>query len=177
VAAPVLAGLPAGGDRAGYGDSADKWRPYPNDQELSLADYAQLLAEQMDFAVLVASLTKPGDRLTSRPGVLIIDPWFISDDRGLANLRSFVRDLPPWVLPLPVLGSSRDATLGVLAEQVRSILTDARSNGSEAAGLAIQGISSLTDFTVLMPALIAEAERQYLRRDLGPQFTAQAGQS
>jgi FxsC-like protein len=177
VAAPVLASLPPGRDRAGYGDSSDSWRPFPNDQELSLADYALLLAEQMDFAVLFAGVTKSGDRLTSRPGILIIDPWFIADDRGLANLQAFVKDLPPWVLPLPVLGSNRDATLDVLAERVRAILTNNRSNGSEPAGRAIRGVSSLTDFVALMPTLVAEAERQYLRRDLGPQFTGQAERS
>ncbi len=172
VAAPALTALPGGRGPAGYADTSIDWQPFPQGQGLSLAAYAARAAEQLDFAVLEASIEKTDDLLSSGPGVILIDPWFIAAERGLDILRSSVRDLPTWVLPLLVLDSQPDARAAALADQTRTILHEAGAARSEAAKRAIRGVQSVQEFTALMPVLVAEAERQYLRH--GPVLRATA---
>jgi FxsC-like protein len=172
VAAPALRVLPDDRDPAGYGDSSIDWRPFLYDQELPLADYAARIAEQLDFAVVVTGIAKAGDHLSNKPGVILIDPWFAASDRGLDLLQSFARDLPSWVLPLLVLDSPEGARAAHLAARVRAILNDAGVAHTEAARHAIRGVSSLKEFGSLMPILVAEAERQYLRHGRGQRPTA-----
>lgn len=110
MAVPRIRDLPRDMDRSGYGESRKDWKPYPRDREARLTEHAASIVERMDLAVMVTGIEKKrGDKLTSRPGVIIIDPWFIGTERGLADLQSFVTNLPPWVLPIVVLGASRDA--------------------------------------------------------------------
>jgi FxsC-like protein len=163
VAAPTAGAVPAGGDPSHYGERSQYWRPFPRQQELSLAAYAAGVAERLDFAVMVTGIEKTGDLLSSRPGIILIDPWFIAEDRGLRMLRSFVQGLPSWVLPLLVLEPPHDARAARLAKDVRDILDAAGAVRTEAAHRAARGVGSLEEFVSIMPALIAEAERQYLR--------------
>jgi FxsC-like protein len=162
VAAPNRSDLPSDHDHAGYGKSDLDWKPYPADQ-VPLADHAARIAERMDFAVLATSIEKEGDRLTSMPGVVLIDPWFAAKKRGLATLRAFISTLPVWVLPLLVLGANQDSRSAKLAEEVRGILRQAVGGRGDAVKRAIRGVDSLARFAALMPILVAEAERQYLR--------------
>jgi hypothetical protein len=97
------------------------------------------------------------------PGVVLIDPWFVAKERGLAALQAFVGKLPVWVLPLLVLGANQDSRSARLAERVRGILQQTMSSRGDAVKRAIGGVDSLARFAVLMPILVAEAERQYLR--------------
>lgn len=168
MAVPKRPDLPSDRNLTGYGESDLDWKPYPAEQELPLADHAVRIAERMDFAVLVTSIQKEGDQLTSRPGVVLIDPWFVAKKSGLALLRTFVATLPVWVLPLLVLGANQDSRSAKLVEQVRGILQRAVgkravSSRGNALKRAIRGVDSLADFAALMPILVAEAERQYLR--------------
>jgi len=163
VAAPTLLHLPADRDPAGYGERAIDWRAYPDDQELPLAEYAAQVTEQLDFAVVVEGIEKPGSLPDSMPGVILIDPWFIADGRGLDALQSLVTGLPSWILPLLVFESVADARAAELTERVRTMLGTATVGRTETARHAIRGVSSLKEFVLLMPILVAEAERQYLR--------------
>jgi hypothetical protein len=122
-----------------------------------------MIAEQMDFAVIVAAIEKSGDRLSSMPGVILIDPWFVAGEQGMRVLRSFVSDLPAWILPLLVLPPRGDSASDELATQVRDVLGAATAFRTDIARRAIGGIQSLEDFAAFMPILAAEAERQYLR--------------
>jgi FxsC-like protein len=167
VAAPALKTLPDGADRTSYRDSSDAWRPFPREQKLSLAEYAGRVAERLDFAVRISSIEKTTqkteDALSSRPGVILIDPWFIADKERMGTLRSFVRDMPSWVLPLLVIGSPQDTRTAQLAKDTKTILTQARLAHTETARRAVKGVTSLQDFVNIMPMLVVEAERQYLR--------------
>jgi FxsC-like protein len=163
VAAPAISGLPAGRDHAGYGERGVDWRPYPSDQELPLAQHAARIAEQLDLAVLTNGIEKQGDELTSWPGVILIDPWFISSDQGRSDFDSYIRQLPSWVLPLLILDPHPDAHSEQLADQVRGMLSGKHQAGGGAAERAINGVDSLAGFAALMPVLATEAERQYLR--------------
>jgi FxsC-like protein len=175
VAAPALTDLPADRGPAGYGSRSIDWRPYPHDQKLPLAEYAARVAEQLDFAVVVAGIEKTGGLPSNMPGVILIDPWFIADGRGLSALQSFLRDLPSWVLPVPVLDFVADTRAAELTERIRVIVGEAAATRSETARHAMKGVSSLKEFVSLMPILVAEAERQYLRYGPVQRSTGRAG--
>jgi FxsC-like protein len=164
VAAPSRTDLPAGCDRVGYGDRDVDWLAYPDDQTLPLAEYAAQVAEQLDFAVIVAGVEKTGDLSSTMPGVILIDPWFAASDRGLSALRSLASKLPHWVLPLLVLDPLAGPRATELAALVRAVLGDAAATHTETARLAMTGVTTLKEFISVMPILVAEAERQYLRR-------------
>ena len=169
VAAPARSGAPAGSDPSAYGPTGGAWRPFAREQELSLAEYARLLAEQLDNAVLITEIDKAGDMLGRMPGVVLIDPWYLGSERSLSGFREFARGLPPWVLPIiiPAPGAEQ------LTRQAQAILEKTRSSGSEfreirnsgpdPARRALAGVSSLRDFVTLMPYLVTQAERVYLR--------------
>jgi hypothetical protein len=187
VAAPSAVSQP--GDRApGDGGASADWPALAN-RALPMGDYvayAAQVAEQLDFAVTVAGADQPGvlapwpglqgeptgqarrteggetGVLGRWPGVILVDPWFAADQRRLAELESAALDLPSWVIPVLVLGSPDDGRGKQLADTARRILGPVVSQ-TETARRAISGVSSLKEFVSLMPILVAEAGRQYLR--------------
>jgi FxsC-like protein len=176
VAAPTRAAMPAGADAAAYSTSSIGWRPFPAVQELSLAEYAATVAEQLDFAVLVMDLRAVEGQLGTRPGVILIDPSFGADEEGLDALRRAVSGRP-WILPVLVLvrPAGDDSRNIALAQRIRAILSKAQPAHTESVRLAQAGVGSLEQFVALMPFLIAEAERQYLRRGPIMRATARPG--
>jgi FxsC-like protein len=176
VAAPTAGALPAGRDAGRYGETGEDWRPFREEQELPLTAYAEDVAERLDFAAEVIDIGRRnrlvdqhGDRLGDGPGIVLIDPWFAATRDGPAVLRTVFAGLPSWVLPLIVLDTPDDGRTARLAEDVRTILVAARAIPTEAARRATDGVGSLKEFLSIMPVLIAEAERQYLRHGpVGP---------
>jgi FxsC-like protein len=175
VAAPARKELPGDRDGEGYGDRRIEWRAYPAEQELPLTEYAAQIAEQLDFAVVVADIDQTGGLPDNMPGVILIDPWFADDAERLASLEAFVAGLPSWVLPVVVLGAFADGRSAALADQVRVILGTAAASKTEPGRLARRGVSTLKEFISLMPILVAEAERQYLRHGPVVRSTARPG--
>ena len=166
VAAPTLRTIPAGRGPAGYGDRSVDWRPFGGAPETPAAMYVARVVEQLGFAVLETPVEKNGDLPTGRPGIILIDPWFIADDPRRRVFESLVDDLPSWVLPLVVLEPGANQRTVELAERVRTILTEAKLARTRTARRAIKGVNSPQGFVNLMPLLVVEAGRQYLR--LGP---------
>ncbi len=173
VAAPTVRNVPAGSDPGYYGEKITDWRPFPQHQRLPLAEYAKAVAERLDFAVMITEIVKKGERFTTWPGVILIDPWLYSDPAGLQILTSALSDLPPWVLPLLVPSLPDDLRLSELCERVESILQGADSTRPAESQRVPGAVSSLQGFVSAMPVLVAEAERQYLRH--GPGATVPPG--
>jgi FxsC-like protein len=164
VAAPTRENLPPGRDATAYGAQSAQWRPFPAGHELALAAYARLVAERLDFAVLVSDAGKLGDDHRDRPGIMLIDPWFVATDGGAATLRTLTANLPSWVLPVVVVDREQgDPRILDLARETRDIVTHAREPRGSTAGRAAQGIDSFQEFVALVPFLIVEAGRRYLR--------------
>lgn len=163
VAAPTADMAPEGCDPRRYGGDGEDWRPFPDLQELRLTDYAVEAAERLDFAAGVIGIEKAGDQRESGPGMLLIDPWFAATESGERVLRSFLRNLPPWVLPAVIMDPSADPRATELAGRVAAILNAAGALHTETARRAARGVDSLQSFVALMPLLVTEAERQYLR--------------
>jgi FxsC-like protein len=162
VAAPTAASASQSRDLRAYGNSSADWRPFVG-QELSLAEYARQVTEHFDFDVRVTDIGLVGDRAAGRPGIIVIDPEFIADGPGRAALAAVAAGLPRWVLPVVVVDRPRDARTRALAQGVFDILTKAGALPTESARQAAGGVDSLDAFVSIVPVLVAEAGKQYLR--------------
>ncbi|HZR50983.1 MAG TPA: TIR-like protein FxsC [Streptosporangiaceae bacterium] len=149
------------------------WRPF-REQQLSLADYAATIGEQLDFAVLITD-AKAGGQFDRNPGALLIDPAVVANSRDQRMLRDLARELPAWVVPVIVLDSSSGERVTEDVRTVKAILESTSHPRTEPMRRALRGIGSLADFVALMPFLIAEAERQYLRHGPIERTVAPAG--
>jgi len=162
VAAPI-SGSPAASHNPGvYGASATEWRPFGAQRQPVLDDASRVI-EQFDFKPEASEIRTTQDPLSRRPGVILIDPWFVDDENGEARLASAVENLPPWVLPLLILDNSDQGRARELAGRVRDILDAARALRTESAHQGARGVSSPDDFLTRMRTLVAEAETQYIR--------------
>jgi len=162
VAAPTSATAPAGRDLRGYGDASVDWHPF-SEQQGSLADYARLVSERFDFDVRVTELGLAGDLARRRPGIIVIDPSFIATEAGRAALAAAAAKLPRWVLPLVVIDDPKDSGTRNHAQGVFDILAKAGALPTESARTAARGVESLDAFESIVPRLVAEAGKQYLR--------------
>jgi FxsC-like protein len=169
IAAPTASTVIAERDPHGYGDRSSDWQPFP-EQQIPLADYAGQVAKQLGFKPEVAEIGTVGKATTSdtrRPGIILIDPWFVSEDGGRLVLEAAVENLPGWVLPMIVLDKPDDATTQKLADQVREILNAAGALQTESSRRTAKGVTSLKEFVASVGILVAAAERQYHRRPRG----------
>jgi FxsC-like protein len=162
-AAPTTRTVVAGHDRQGYGERSTDWRPFPH-QDLSLAECVSQIVEQFDFKAEISEISTARDPRTRKPGIILIDPWFIADENGRSVLESAVENLPRWVMPLLVLDRPDDARTQELADQVRDILDAARVLLTHPSRRGAKGVKSLDGFLSIIGVLVAAADRQYLQR-------------
>jgi FxsC-like protein len=160
-AAPTVSTV-VGHDIHGYGESSADWHPFPG-QELPLAQYAKQVAERLDFKAEVSGLKSVTDLHARRPGIIVIDPWFIADENGRMALEAAIQNLPRWVLPLLVLDQADDADTRTLVGQLTEILRAAGALFTDSSRRGAQGVSSLDEFVSIVRVLVTEAERQYIR--------------
>lgn len=118
------------------------------------------MAEQLDLSVSVAEIG-PSPASFTEPGVLLIDPWFVVSERS-SELVQFAKDLPSWVVPIVALDPAGDARATDHARKIGTILGRSATR-PDAVSRAITGVSSLKEFVSLMPILVTEAARQYVR--------------
>jgi len=142
------------------GSSAD-WRPFPT-QELPLAEYARQIVERFDFKAEVIELAVNRDLGISRPGIILIDPRFMTIPDGQTALEAAVAGLPKWLLPMLIMDQPDDARLEDLADQVRDILFAAGALRARSARRGARGASSFRAFSLLVRDLVFEAEGQYI---------------
>ncbi|MGD0703754.1 MAG: TIR-like protein FxsC [Trebonia sp.] len=161
VAAPTVASAPQSHGPRAYGETPAQWRPFPG-QELPLAEYARQIADRLDFQGRVGAVGQGADNAARRPGIIVIDPAFIGDGAGRATLRAVANGLPPWVLPVVVVAPD-DQPGNKLAEVVFDTLASAAALPTETARRAAGGVNSLDQFVSIVPRLVSDAERQYLR--------------
>jgi hypothetical protein len=147
-----------------YGSRSVDWRPYPSKQALPLSAYAAWHAEQLDFAALVTGL-EDRPKVHNGPCVALIDPRVVADPPARDHLRMTLRDMPKWVLPLLVLDELGGSSLTGLAESARELLSAAVEDLPVS---AIHHTTSFKEFLDVVPALIAEAERRYIRYGPAP---------
>ena len=164
VAAPISGALPPGAPGSVYGESAVDWRPFADEQGIPLVEYARMVGEQLDFSVRVTDIASTDrDKAFERgPGILLVDPWYIARERERKTLGAFLRDAPSWMVP--VLGPGVDSGSEKLLDEAGVMLRKARSSASRQVQRAMRGVTTLEDFVHVLPFLVAEAGREYLRR-------------
>ena len=78
IAAPTASTVVAGPDMGSYAESSAEWRPFPQ-QEYPLAEYARKIGTGHGFKADVSGVKTAQDRGERRPGIILIDPWFIAE--------------------------------------------------------------------------------------------------
>ena len=162
VAAPALPGAPAGRSSLTDGAAGSAWRPFGDGQGPALAEYARLAAEQLGFSVRVTEFDKFIDRLHRTPGVILVDPSFTVGPEAPDAFRAQVGELPSWVLPVVVAGPASTERL----DGIRTFLDKAYKSYKykpDVVRRALRGVGSLREFVALMPFLVTQVEREYLR--------------
>lgn len=181
VAAPTAGTVPADRGAGWYGSESTAWRPFGDRQQLSLADHAVALAERLGFSTEARPVGSAADLDVTSPTVVLIDPWIAApldrpESRELGDLRRlFQGDRAAWTLPLVVINGAdpeSDSCHGRLSARIASILGEAGALATETARQGAAGVTSLEEFARMMPTLVAEAERNYLRRS--PRFAQDA---
>jgi FxsC-like protein len=162
IAAPVSGRPAASHNPDAYGASPVEWKPFGKQGHPVLEEAAKVV-ERLDFKPEASEIRTVRDPLSRRPGIILIDPWFIGDENGRAKLASAVRDLPPWVLPLLILDQPGNPRAQELASRVRDILGDADALHTESSEQGARGVNSPDDFLTIMRRLVIEAETQYIR--------------
>jgi len=137
------------------------WAPFTG-QEVPLAEHARQVAEQFGFDARVSPVRVVGDADGRNPGIIIINPAFVAEETGRTTLGLVARELPRWVMPVLVLDHPGDSRTQELAATARAILK-APELPADSARREARGVESLDEFVAIVPVLVAEAERQYLR--------------
>jgi hypothetical protein len=158
---PVFALAIAGGPDSPGGD----WHPFGprhGTPGAPVLEYARAVAERRGFSVLLGDLEKSADLFRRMPGVVLVDPWCAAQPAALDAFRAVVSELPSWVLPILLI--DQDDPLRV-AEMSTFTMTTYRAYKSypDTVRRGLRGVSSLRELLSLMPFVVSQAEREYLR--------------
>ncbi|MET7396395.1 TIR-like protein FxsC [Dactylosporangium sp. NPDC005572] len=134
------------------GDEGVRWRPYPTEHELGLADYVAATADRLGMPATVLDLAAAADWAAMKPTVLLVDPGLPAP-----AARAAAGVLPPWVMPLVVVGDDQRG-----AADAESVATTLQSAGFP----KLLPARTAGEFERSVPALVTEARKQFLR--LGP---------
>jgi FxsC-like protein len=172
VIAPDRRSLPPGRSGATYERGAAMWRPFGERQALPVAQHAASTAERLGLATQVGSFAEVGKRLERCPAVVLVDPWSIASRDGLRTFRSAAEELPPWAIPLIV----DDVDDPQYAAQGRELSDRTLATLREAGVPYAERVSRVGEFANVMPGLVTEARRQYLRNGPVPGPSGQPGE-
>jgi FxsC-like protein len=181
VAAPDRSALPADRGADCYGEEAIDWSPFAELGELRLAEHPLAVAERLSFNTSVVDVQEAADGLLATPGIVLIDPWIAApsaegengESEALQGLRELYARPEPriWALPVLVL-NDRDpestACQNDLVQRITRILEELHAPLAETSGNGEYVVTSYGGFDEVIPGLVAEAERRYLR--YGPEF-------
>lgn len=172
VASPTRATAPSGRNPAWYGDDSTDWRPFGDRERLRLADYAVAVAERLNLSTSLFGVVAAADAIGDTPAVVLIDPWITIESNGAesdalrALRRLFSGERRRWTAPLIVVSpedTESAARQGQMVDRVERILGEVGAPSAEPAWRVGGVVTSIDGFARAMPALVAEAERRYLR--------------
>ncbi len=160
-----------GRDTRPYGDRSIDWRPFGGRVRLSLAELAVAAAERLDFSTAVLGVTEAASIPPGIPAVILIDPWITDAETAGAQLRAlrslFDGERRHWTLPLAVLDpadpQSARSSVHLLGD-VRRVLAEMGALTTETARRGARGVTTIDDFASVIPIMVAEAERQYIKQ-------------
>jgi FxsC-like protein len=190
VVAPGKEELPEGRDDAYYGSDFRGWNPYREESGRPLAAHAAELARSLSYTPEVGGLFQNEVRLAgppSAPEVLLVDPWAAMLPQCREVLRHLDSTDSPWI-HVVVVWNQKDAQMRTEQRQLRvaldSVLPRKLREGRATHVFAVRGVPSLEEFGFVLPPVIAEAGRHYLRflstrlpqQPQIPQKSAEAGE-
>jgi FxsC-like protein len=155
VVAPTTANCPAGAPAESYGESSTMWRPFGAAQAQPIAVYAATVAERLGLPTRTIGISEISTLGSTWPGVLLIDPWILETETGESTLLSVLAVLPQWVKPLVVADTQEQPRANELRKRVEGMLGEFGDGRASA--------ESVDQFVNLMPALVSDTRRRYLR--------------
>lgn len=176
VAAPTRSTVPLGRTDSWYGDESTHWRPFGEHEQLDIAEYAVTVAERLDFSTAVRAVGSAADYIATTPAVVLIDPWIAESVkgsesealRGLRELYSGKRQRL-WALPVLALNASDPQSKSRQTQLTGQLMRILREIGVEPVEAGRGGVvTSIDEFAQLLPALVADAERRFLRHGMNP---------
>jgi FxsC-like protein len=170
IAAPTEGTAPRGRDGLPYGRTSADWRPFGDVERLRLAEYAVAAAERLDFSTMVLGAAEASQVGPGTPAVVLIDPWIAESGAEASQVAALRQLFDPvrrqWTLPLVVLDSTDNQSgkdRDQLLENLRRVLDSAGALTTEAAQRGARGVGSIEEFATVMPVMVTEAERQYIK--------------
>jgi len=161
VIAPTENNRPPLGPPDTYGPTRREWRPFVHAQALPIAEYAANVAERLGLPTLVTDYAPGRGPFDRCPAVLLVDPWITEVSGGPAELRS-AGHLPSWVTPLVVVNNA-DPRYGERAAELSGRVSSMlKKEGAP----RIRRAGDAEEFVRLMPMLVDETRRHYLRNAL-----------
>jgi FxsC-like protein len=159
VAAPTRDSVPPRRSVIAYGSSGAQWRPYHAGMALPLAAQAAAVAERHGLPPQVVELDVAAGLAAAIPTVLLVDPWIAAEAGGRAALQEFMAVAPDWLTVLVVVDEDDEqySTAGArLADELTGAL-------SRIVSREIPRARRAEEFERIIPSLIADARRRYLR--------------
>jgi FxsC-like protein len=170
IVAPDWSELPHGRGEYHYGRSARNWNTYLPDSVRSLADHAADLVRNLGYRPDVGDLDEHFDALLGSeedcgPAVLIVDAWATMQAEFTERLRRIDGPGKPWI-QVVVPWNRGDAELLEAEPKLRQSL-DMALKEKLAAGrvdcrIAVGGVPSIEEFSMVLPMVVRVAARQYL---------------
>jgi FxsC-like protein len=180
VVAPTREGIPEHRDPRPYGETPQDWNPYHTESTQPVTALAEELIRSLDYRISVADFDDedtpssavpsddPDKRTADRPVIMLVDRWALTDADRVRRLRAFDAEARPWVnavVPWSRADPQSSHTSGrELGEELERTLPFTLERGRRTdCRTAVNGVPSLQAFTDVLPHVVANTTRQYLK--------------
>jgi FxsC-like protein len=170
IVAPDVLDRPDGRGEYHYGRTARNWNPYRPESVRSLADHAADLVRNLGYLPDIGDLEEHLDALlgseqTCGPGVLLVDAWATMQPEHRDRLRQLDGLSRPWI-QVVIPWNRKDPEMVKSESKLRKSLVIALKEklaaGRVDCRIAVNGVPSLEEFSVILPMVVRVAARHYL---------------
>jgi len=183
VAAPTRDTIPSHRDARPYGEYAWDWNPYHSESTRPLPVLAEELIRSLDYRITVSSFddedtstdtasaadVTDGDKApVGRPVILLVDRWALTDEERRRRLKTFDASTHPWISAVVPWNRDDPQCHGTegrrLAEELERALPLTLDRGRRTdCRIAVNGVPTLKAFTDVLPRVVANTTRQFLK--------------
>jgi len=161
----------AGRDDRYYGAAPRDWNPYHPHGARPLADIAADIVRDLGFEPEIGTFADHRDELVgteppSCPGLVLVDPWGLTEPHYRDLLRELDRANKPWVgLVVPWNEADTQITENAenLREELRAVLPGKIAQGRLAMRKAMSGIPTIDEFEATLRPVVQTVRSSYLR--------------
>ncbi|MFF5446568.1 TIR-like protein FxsC [Streptomyces sp. NPDC012888] len=171
VAAATRHDLPEGRSPEYYGETALDWNPYHPASRRPVAYVAEELVRNLNYRTTVASFDDEAGHFDSkqpptRPEILIVDRWAVTDEHRRQRLAAFDQEPRPWVsvvVPWNRYDHQSRAKENELVHTLEDTMPVKMGQGRAACRAAANGVPNLEALGQILPQVVEAAAQQYLR--------------